>query len=57
MKVFDNASWDKLFYIMMKIGIDFKDRRLILKLYGNEWVAIKGENETYEKAKRCEIKM
>lgn len=24
-KAFDNVIWDKLFYIMEKIGLDFKD--------------------------------
>lgn len=36
---------------MDKIGIDFKDKRLIYKLYINEKAVIKGEYDTYEEAK------
>jgi len=31
-KAFDNVRWKKLFHIMDKKGIDFKDIRLIQKL-------------------------
>jgi len=36
---------------MDKIGIDFKDKRLIHKLYINEKAVIKGKYDTYEEAK------
>ncbi|VVC45686.1 Reverse transcriptase domain [Cinara cedri] len=35
-KTFDNVRWEKLFLIMDKIDIDFKDKKLIHKLYINE---------------------
>jgi len=50
-KAFDNVRWEKLFHIMDKIGIDFKDKRLIHKLYINKKAVIKGEYDTYEEAK------
>lgn len=36
---------------MNKIGIDFKDKRLIHKLYINEKAVVKGEYDTYEEPK------
>jgi len=35
---------------MDKISIDFKDKRLIHKLYINEKAIVKGEYDIYEKA-------
>lgn len=50
-KSFDNVKWEKLFCIMDQIGIDFKLKKLICKLYINKKVVITGENNTYEEAK------
>jgi len=50
-KAFDNIRREKLFHIMDKIGIDFKDKRLIHKLYINEKAVIKGEFDTYKEVK------
>lgn len=35
---------------MEHVGLGFKDRRLIYKLYINERVVIMGENETYKES-------
>lgn len=35
-KVFDRVWWDKLLEILKKIGVDWRDRRLISELYMNE---------------------
>lgn len=34
-KSFDNANWTKLFNILKLINIDFKDKRIVHKLYLN----------------------
>ncbi|XP_025406672.1 uncharacterized protein LOC112680706 [Sipha flava] len=39
-KAFDNVNWEILFNIMKTINIDFKDRRIIHKLYLNEKAVI-----------------
>ncbi|KAI5692524.1 hypothetical protein M8J77_008381, partial [Diaphorina citri] len=35
-KAFDNVNWTKMFELMKKIGINFKDRQIIHSLYKNE---------------------
>lgn len=39
-KAFDYVSWDKLFSIMEKTGLDLKNRKLIHKLYVTERAVI-----------------
>ncbi|VVC32495.1 Reverse transcriptase domain [Cinara cedri] len=50
-KASDNVRWEKLFHITDKVDIDFKDKRLIHKLYINEKAVVKGEFDAYEEAK------
>lgn len=49
-KAFDRVDWNKLFSILKKIGISFKDRRIIHSLYKNQTVIIKS-GETEKEAK------
>ena len=46
-KAFDRIRWDKLMEILKKIGVDWRERRLIKELYMGQVVAIRtNEGET-----------
>ena len=44
-KAFDRVMWEKLMEILKKIGVDWKDRRLIAELYMNQEVTIRVNGE------------
>ena len=44
-KAFDMVRWDKLLEILKKIGVDWKDRRLISELYMNEEAIVRVNGE------------
>lgn len=46
-KAFDNVKWNKLFEILQKIGINYKERRMIYALY-NEQLAIINSGDAQE---------
>ena len=43
-KAFDRVNWEKLMEILNRIGIDWKDRRLITSLYMGQKVKVRLEN-------------
>jgi hypothetical protein len=43
-KAFDRVKWTKLFEILKKIGIDWRDRRLIMNLYIQQAAVVRIEN-------------
>ena len=46
-KAFDRIRWDKLMEILKKIGVDWRERRLIKELYMGQVVAVRiNEGET-----------
>ena len=47
-KAFDKVKWNKLFRILKRIGIRYRDRRLIHMLYRNEKVVIQWKGEESE---------
>lgn len=52
-KAYANVRWerDKFFHIMEKVSLDFKDRKIMHKLYFNERAVINKDNEAYEDTK------
>ena len=50
-KAFDRAKWDILLKVMRKVGIDWKDRRLIENLYEHQSAVIKMSNNLSEKCR------
>lgn len=50
-KAFDNINWNLMFDILKKIGIEFKDRRMIHSLYKNQVAGIKIDNSERKEAK------
>jgi len=40
-KVFDRVNWTKLMQILKRTGIDWRERRLISKLYMDQWVKVR----------------
>ncbi|KAI5718650.1 hypothetical protein M8J77_024598 [Diaphorina citri] len=48
-KAFDNVNWSKMFELLKKIGINFKDRQIIHSLYKNE-VGVIRSGEVQEEA-------
>jgi len=44
-KAFDRIDWVKMIEILKKIGVDWRDRRLILKLYLNQKAVVKIQEE------------
>ncbi len=49
-KAFDRINWPKLMDTLKKIGIDWRDRRLIQNLYMNQTATIRIDNEESEPA-------
>ena len=46
-KAFDRIRWDKLMEILKKIGVDWRERRLIKELYMRQVAAVRtNEGET-----------
>jgi len=43
-KAFDNVDWNKMFKILKKNGVNYKDRRAIYKLYENQRANIRLDN-------------
>ena len=43
-KAFDRVKWTKLFEIPKKIGVDWRDRRLIMNLYIQQTAVVRTEN-------------
>jgi hypothetical protein len=40
-KAFDNVDWNRMFEILKKIGVKYKDRRIIHSLYKNQMAVVK----------------
>ena len=54
-KAFDRIRWDKLMEILKKIGVDWRERRLIKELYMGQVVAVRtnaGETDLIEIGRR-----
>ena len=51
-KAFDRIDWVKMVKILKKIGVDWRDRRLIMNLYMNQKAVIKIQQEVSDE---CEI--
>jgi len=47
-KAFDRVDWVKLLKILKNMGVDWKDRRLIMNLYMNQKVVVKVNQESSE---------
>ena len=43
-KAFDRVKWTKLFEVLKKIGVDWRDRRLIMNLYMQQTAVVRTEN-------------
>ena len=43
-KAFDRVKWTKLFEVLKKIGVDWRDRRLIMNLYSQHTAVVRTEN-------------
>jgi hypothetical protein len=40
-KALDNMEWNRMFEILKKIGVKYKDRRIIYSLYKNQRAIVK----------------
>ena len=47
-KAFDRVDWKKLVGILKKIGVDFKERRLLSNLYMKQWMKVRIGGEMSE---------
>ena len=43
-KAFDRVKWTKLFEVLKKIGVNWRDRRLIMNLYMQQTAVVRTEN-------------
>ena len=43
-KAFDRVKWTKLFEVLKKIGLDWRDRILIMNLYMHQTAVVRTEN-------------
>ena len=50
-KVFDSVKWTKLFEVLKKIGIDWRNRRLIMNLHMQQTSVVRTENGDSEPRK------
>jgi len=51
-KAFDRINWKKMMEILKNIGVDWRDRRLIMEFYMNQTARVRVDNILWEK---CEI--
>ena len=49
-KAFDCVHWPKLMEILAKIGVDYRDRKIIWNLYMNQTVSVMIDGELFDPA-------
>ena len=54
-KAFDRVNWVKMMDILKRIGVDWRDRRLVTRLYMNQEAVVRVNGDLAEPGKLGEV--